>query len=453
MTTGIKENKATYRSVLRSLLLLSVPTVIEEIMSILLQYVDTAMVGRLGEQATAAVSTTTTINWLIGCVPHAIGVAVMALTARANGSGDERTSQKLTAQALRLTILYGLVLTVISEVLSPYIPIWMHAAPEIRAEASAYFAIISISLLFRTSAIVFATSLRAVKDTKTPMVINLLTNMLNAGLNWLLIYKVGLGVKGAAVATLISYTLSGIAMYIVVRRKKVLSWKKEDTKADIKIQKEMYKIAIPAFGGSAASCLGYVVFASMVSSLGTTVFAAHSIAVEAETLFYIPGYGFRTATSSLIGNALGEKDERKIDIIQKISIAITVSAMLISGVFLYIIARPLMSIFTESEPVIELGVMALRLVAFTEPFYGLMVVMEGIFYGEGKTHEVFVVETLSMWGIRILSTFICVSLLNLGLREVWYCMIADNIFKAMVLYGVFQVHAHKEKRNKKQIRL
>ncbi len=433
---GLK-NKETYKSVLSALLLLSVPTVIEEIMSILLQYVDTAMVGRLGEQATAAVSTTTTINWLIGCVPHALGVAVMALTARANGSGDTKTTKKLTAQALRLAVIYGLILTVICEVLSPYIPIWMHAAPEIRSEATIYFAIISLSLLFRTSAIVFATSIRAVKDTKTPMVINLLTNVLNAGLNYVLIYKAGLGVKGAAIATLISYTLSGIAMYIAVRGKDSLRWEKEDTKADPLLQKKIYEIAIPAFGSSSASCLGYVVFASMVSSLGTTVFAAHSIAVEAETLFYIPGYGFRTATSSLIGNALGEKDENKVDITQKLSIIITVSAMLISGVFLFFIAKPLMGIFTNSEAVIELGAMALRLVAFTEPFFGLMVVMEGIFYGEGKTREVFIVETLSMWGIRILSTFICVTVLKLGLREVWYCMIADNIFKAVMLYNVF----------------
>ena len=171
----------------------------------------------------------------------------MALTAKANGSGDEKTTKKLTAQALRLSILYGLVLTVICEVLSPFIPIWMHAKPEVRTEATMYFSIISLSLLFRTSAIVFATSIRAVKDTKTPMLINLFTNVLNAGLNWVFIYKVGLGVKGAAIATLISYTLSGIAMYIAVRGKESLRWEREDTHASSELQKEIYKIGVPAF--------------------------------------------------------------------------------------------------------------------------------------------------------------------------------------------------------------
>ncbi len=406
-------------------------------MSILLQYVDTAMVGRLGENATAAVSTTTTINWLIGCVPHAIGVAVMALTARANGSGDFKTCKKMTAMAVKMTLVYGSILTLLCVLLSPFIPIWMHAAPDIREAASSYFTIISLSMIFRTGSIVFATSIRAVKDTKTPMFINLGANVLNVILNWYLIYNRGLGVNGAAIATFISYTLAGILMFIFMYKKDVLKWTKEDMKTDKILRKKVYEIAIPSFGGGAASCLGYVVFAGMVSGMGTTVFAAHSIAVEAETLFYIPGYGFRTATTALIGNAIGENDKEKVDVTQKISIIITVSAMLLSGVLLFLIARPLMSIFTTSSKVIDLGAMALMLVAFTEPFYGLMVVMEGIFNGAGKTKEVFFVETSSMWGIRILSTFICVVILKLGLREVWYCMIADNIFKALMLFILF----------------
>lgn len=431
----IKLNRSEQR-VLTSLLVLSVPTVIEEIMSILLQYVDTAMVGRLGEQATAAVSTTTTINWLIGCVPHAIGVAVMALTARANGSEDYDLSRRITAYAFKLTLIFGSILTALCLVLSPYIPVWMHAAPDIRPEASSYFFIISLAMLFRTAGIVFATSMRAVKDTKTPMLINLLTNVLNVLLNYTLIYKLHLGVNGAAIATFISYSLSGMVMVTVARNKPSLKWKKEDYRIDGKLKKEIFDIGLPAFGSGAASCLGYVVFAGMVSGMGTTVFAAHSIAVEAETLFYIPGYGFRTATSSLIGNALGEKDMKKVSLIQKLSIVITVSAMFLSGILLFVIARPLMSVFTNSEKVIELGAMALRLVAFTEPFYGLMVVMEGIFYGEGKTKTVFKVETFSMWCIRILSTFLCVNYFGLGLRAVWYCMIADNIFKSVMLFMV-----------------
>ena len=185
-------------------------------------------------------------------------------------------------------------------------------------------------------------------------------------------------------------------------------------------------------GTGAASCLGYVVFASLVTSMGNTVFAAHSIAVTAETIFYISGYGLRTATSTMAGMSLGERDSRKFETVCRLSAAMTVLMMILSGAVLYFAAYPLMSFFIESGEAVSLGAEMLKLVALSEPFYGLMIVTEGIFYGLGKTKYAFAVETFSMWGIRILLSFICVNRLGCGLREVWYCMIADNIFKAIM---------------------
>ncbi len=115
-----------------------------------------------------------------------------------------------------------------------------------------------------------------------------------------------------------------------------------------------------------------------------------------------------------------------------LSVGLTVSMMVFSGLFLYVIAKPLMGIFSSSGRVVSLGAGMLRLVAFSEPFFGLMIVMEGIFYGLGKTRYAFLVESASMWGIRIFFTFLCVKMWGLDLRAVWYCMIADNVVKALL---------------------
>lgn len=207
------------------LLVLSIPTIIEEILSTLLQYVDTAMVGRLGEEATAAVSTTTTITWLVNSVPGAIGTAMLILISRASGAGDQKQVEKLSQQALLLSVLSGLVLGGLSVVLSPYIPGWMGADPGIRAEASRYFFIVSIPMVFRTASSVLGDALRAVQDTKTPMLISVAANILNIILNYILIYPMGLGVAGAAISSAVSYMMSGILMYLVYRRKQELHWK------------------------------------------------------------------------------------------------------------------------------------------------------------------------------------------------------------------------------------
>lgn len=429
-----KENNITnWKGVLATLVCLSIPTVLEEVLSTLIQYVDTAMVGRLGEKATASVSTTTTVNWLTYALTGAISVAMLAMAAKAMGAKDEKRLKKLSGQAIFLGFSSGIVIEIIALVLAPFIPIWMGAEQDIWKPAATYFAILSTTLFIRNSSRVFAAMIRATKDTKTPMLISVAENVLNVILNALFIYGLGMGVIGAAIASAISYGAGGLAMYVAFRRNKYLQCSFKDVKPDVEIIKECIHIGLPALGTNIASCLGYVVFAGMVSGMGTTVFAAHSIAVAAEEIVYIPGYGLRVATSTLIGNALGEKNERKLNLTRRLSIIITMIIMVINGVLLYIFALPLMSIFTSSERVAVLGSEMLKLVAFSEPFFGLMIVLEGVAYGMGRTKGVFIIETFSMWCVRLISTFVCVKILGLDLYAVWLCMIADNICKAVLL--------------------
>lgn len=426
--------KNTYSSgLLKTLVVLSIPTIVEEVLATLLQYVDTAMVGQLGEQATASVSITTTITWLFNSIPGAIGTAVLILIAKAAGAGDREQVKKLAQQALFLSVVSGVLLGAASVGISPFVPGWMGAEPAIQEEASRYYFIVSLPMVFRAASTILGAALRAIQDTRTPMLISVAANGLNIILNSLLIYGAGLGVAGAAIASAISYTLSGILMFVFFWKKGIFSFRWREFSVGKGLLRECFTVGAPVLGTSLVSCFGYVVFASLVSGMGTTVFAAHSIAVTAETIFYVPGYGLRTATSALIGNARGERDLRKLKTVAKLSVGLTLVLMCISGLALFLGANPLMRIFSPVEEVVRLGGEMLQLVALSEPFFGLMVVLEGVFYGLGRTRYAFVVETIGMWGVRILLTFFCVQVWGLGLREVWYCMIADNVCKAILL--------------------
>ena len=180
---NISVNKKDYKAALISLISLSIPTVLEEIFSTMLQYVDTAMVGHLGEKATAAVSTTTTIGWLIHSIPSAVAVGMLAVSSKANGAGKEDKLKKLAGQSILYAFLVGIVLEIVTLVLSPYIPVWMGVEKDIVGPASLYFSITCITLVFRTSARVFAAMIRSIKDTKSPMYVSLAENMLNVILN------------------------------------------------------------------------------------------------------------------------------------------------------------------------------------------------------------------------------------------------------------------------------
>lgn len=421
-----------YAQILRTLLFLSIPTIVEEVLATLLQYVDTAMVGQLGEQATASVSITTNVTWLVNSVSGAVGTAILVLISKASGAGDDRQVKKLSQQALFLALASGALLEILSLILCPYIPVWMGAEPAIRDQASRYFFIISVPLVFRYVSTVLGAALRAVQDTKTPMLISLAANGLNIVLNYFLIYPADLGVDGAAIASAVSYALSGILMFVSCRKNSQLCWKAREFSVDRKLLAECADVGMPVLGTSMVSCFGYVVFAGLVSGMGTTVFAAHSIAVTAETIFYVPGYGLRSAASTLIGNARGEGNMKKLKTVGILSVLLTVAVMCASGLVLFFGAHLLMCLFTPSRPVVDLGAEMLRLVALSEPFFGLMVVLEGIFYGLGRTRYSFIVETVGMWCVRILFTFLCVRYWGLGLRAVWYCMIADNVCKAVL---------------------
>lgn len=426
-------NKKEDFIIMKGLVWLSIPTILEQLLSTLLQYVDTAMVGRLGEKATAAVSVTTTISWLVGSMASAVSVAVVAMIAKAIGAKQLEKAKIISKQAVIITLIVGIVLGAVSVALSPFIPIWMGAEKSVRANATIYFVIISTPLVFRCASSVLGAAIRATQNTKTPMIITTCSNVINVLFNIVFIYWLGLGVMGAAISTAISYITGGIAMFIMFRKNKYFDWPIKELRLDRGVLNEVTKLGMPVLLTNITSCLGYVFFAGMVSGLGTTIFAAHSIAVTAETCFYIPGYGIRTATSSMIGLAYGEKDRNKFEVICKISIIFTVILMCLNGLILYKVAYPLMSVFTSSQNVARIGADMLKLVAFSEPFFGLMVVSEGIMYGLGKTGYAFWVETGCMWGIRIMFTFLCVKMWNMGLTEVWYCMIADNVCKAILL--------------------
>ena len=201
------------------------------------------------------------------------------------------------------------------------------------------------------------------------MFISVGENVLNILLNTVFIYGLNLGVAGAAIASCISFGIGGIAMFLLMLSKTKLRPTREDRRFDREILSETFTIGLPALGTTFVSCFGYIAFARMVSGMGTTIFAAHSIAITAEQIVYIPGYGLRVATSTLVGNALGEKDIRKLKATERVSILITLLIMVVNGIGLYLFAYPFMRLFTNSVNAARIGSEMLRLVSFSEPFF------------------------------------------------------------------------------------
>ena len=174
----------------------------------------------------------------------------------------------------------------------------------------------------------------------------------------------------------------------------------------------------------------------MINSLCELSTAAHTIANTVESAFYIPGYGMMTAAATLTGNAVGAGDRERLYAQARIILLIEVSLMVVSGSLLFAFAPAMVRIFSRDAAVISLGSTVLRMVACSEPFYGVSIVVEGMLMGAGKTMVPFLFNISGMWGVRIVGTFVCTQLLGLGLVSAWGCMIGHNML-LFLLYAVY----------------
>ena len=418
------------------------PTMVEELLQTVVQYIDTAMVGQLGTYATAAVGGTGTIAWLVNGTVSALSIGFLAYISQARGASDEQRAKKASAQAVFCALIVGVVFTVLLLSLSSFVPVWMQIDPAIQKLSAQYFFIIYSPMLFRTASIVFGTVLRAAGDSKTPMVTGMVVNVVNIVLNFLLIYPsrwlqigawsiympgAGLGVIGAGIASATAYAVGGIIITIFLLKHPVISPLGQRMKPDMTVLRPCLKVALPNALQRFGTSSGYVVFASMINSLGEVATAAHTIANTVESAFYIPGFGMQAASATLAGNAWGARDKARIGDLIRLIIPLEVAMMMVSGGLLFTFAPQMMSLFNKNDAVIDLGTAVLRMVALSEPFYGVTIILEGMMQGMGNTTKPLVLNISGMWGIRILGTFICIQFFALGLVSAWACMIAHNL--------------------------
>lgn len=453
-----KEERQARRALIPVIFALAWPTMLEQLMGTAVQYIDTAMVGSLGTQATAAVGSTSTVSWCIGSSVSALGVGFLAYISQALGAGKHTEARKAAAQATLIVLIVGTFFTILTMGLAPYVPVWMQVDLSIRDTATQYFAILYSAMLFRSSMIIFGTVLRAAGDTKTPMKAGVLVNIVNVFLNFFLIFETrtihlfgldipmigaGMGVIGAAVASAVSFVVGGLVMFIALWRHPNVSPRGYSIKPDKVILIPALKIAVPNMLQRFCTSFGYVVFASMINSLGDLSTAAHTVANTVESAFYVPGYGMQAAAATLTGNAIGAEDKEKLKRLASLLMIIEVSLMILSGGLLFAFAPSMVSLFSKDAQVILLGSTVLRMVALSEPFYGASIITEGMMQGAGKVTMPFIFNGISMWGVRILGTFVCLHFFSGTLVSAWGCMIGNN----MLLLVLFRIYYHSGKWN------
>ena len=414
-------------------LMLSIPSILEQIVVTAMEYIDAAMVGHIGAEATAAIGIVSSSTWLLHGILVGLYNAFSIQIAQYLGADRQQDARGVLRQAMLFNLAAGLAAAAFGIGISGHLPGWLGADVSLQANASAYFAIWSAALPFTMAMGMYASILRAAGNALTASLISVLVCVLDAIFNFFLInptrtlwgitvWGAGLGVPGAALGTALATVVGGLlALCILLFREGPLcihkpgSWK--ITRACIR---NLGKVGVPLAAERAALSSAQVLQVRIVSQLGTVAIAANSLGVSAEGLCYMAGYGIQGAAIALIGQAVGAHRKDMAKRFAWLCTLMGMGIMTLTGAGLFAFAPALMSIFTADAAVIALGARVLRIEAFAEPMFGASIVASGAMQGAGDSTACFVLNLVSMWGIRLTLAFLLAP--RLGLMGVWGAM-------------------------------
>lgn len=424
-------------------LALSIPSILEQLVVTAMGYIDAAMVGHIGAEATASIGIVSSSTWLLHGVLVGLYTALSIQIAQYLGADRQDDARSVLRQAMLFNVILGVGAALFGLGISPFLPGWLGADPSLRANATAYFAIWSTALPFTMAMGMYTSILRAAGYALTASLISVLVCVLDAIFNFFLInptrtlwgitvWGAGLGVPGAALGTALATVVGGLlALAILLLRAGPLCIRKP---APWRITRSCLRnllwVGVPLAGERAAISLAQVVLVRIVAGLGTVAIAANSLAVNAEGLCYMAGYGIQSAAVTLIGQAVGANRKDMAKRFAWLCTGLGMGVMALSGVGLWILAPTLMSLFTTDAAVIALGAQVLRIEAWAEPMFGASIVASGAMQGAGDSTSCFVLNIFSMWCIRLTLAFLLAP--RLGLMGVWGAMCCELSIRGLL---------------------
>ena len=393
------------REQLRLSWLLGLPAILAQLSSILMQYIDAAMVGHLGAGQAASIGLVSTSTWILGgfCMATSSGFSVQV--AQLIGSKDFQRARQVMRKGFTSVLAFALCLAGAGAAISGRVPVWLGGGPDIVKDASRYFLIFCLFLPFMQLSWTGASILQASGNMKVPSMMYIGTCVLDVVFNYLFIYILHMGVPGAALGTAVAEALTAVAVlwYLFTRSPELklsldrhASWW-----PDRRTLGNAFGISGPMWIQNLIMRGAHVMSTIIGAPLGTIAIAANSFAIIAESFCYMPGYGLEEAVTALVGQSIGAK---RRDLAKRFAwINIGMAAAMMSGlaVLMYIFAPQMMGLLTSDAGVIALGAKCLRIEAFAELFYAVSIVGYGACVGAGDTMVPMVMNFASMWVVRI----------------------------------------------------
>lgn len=436
------------RQQLRLTAVLSWPAIVAQLSTIVMQYIDAAMVGSLGAESSASIGLMATSTWLMWGLCSAVASGFSVQVANRIGASDRRGAEGVLRQSFLPVIVFSILLAIFGAAISGNLPLWLGGSDDIAPGASSYFLIFSLSLPFLQISFLSGAMLRCSGNTLFPGIVNVGMCVLDVIFNFFLIFPdhnldiagmslrlpgAGLGVTGAAIGTALAETVAAAVMlWYLWRRNKELNLRHSHGSfmPGRHCLRRAFRISTPLGIEHTLMCGAQVFITAIVAPLGNVAIAANAFAVTAESLCYMPGYGICEAATTLVGQSLGARRERLARSFAKITVISGIVVMTAMGVVMYVGAPVMMGIISPVEAICSLGTEVLRIEAFAEPMFAASIVAYGVFIGAGDTLVPAGMNLGSIWGVRLTLAAILAPIT--GLKGVWIAMAIELCFRGAI---------------------
>lgn len=415
-----KQTWKTLAPQLRLVWQLSLPAILTQITTIAMQYIDSAMVGALGADASAAIGLVASSTWLFGGVTTAVSTGFSVQVAHRIGAGEDTEARTVVRHGLAAALTLAALLALLGLGICRQLPCWLGGGAEICADASAYFLTFSLMLPFSQLNSLTAGFLQCAGDMVTPSVLNAVMCGLDVVCNALLIPH--FGVLGAGMGTALACALVSLAMgwCCCVRNAQLRLRRGEAHAFRPDILKKAFRIGAPVAVQEIAMNGAMVASTMILAPLGAAAIAANSFAVTAESLCYMPGYGVGSAATTLVGRSVGAGDAVQARRYGNICTALGGALMGCTGLLMMIFCPFVFRLLTPVAEVRTLAAQALRIGLLAEPLFGVSIAAAGALRGAGDTLVPSLLNLGSIWIVRLGLSLLLVG--KLGLRGMWIAM-------------------------------
>lgn len=425
----------------RTIVRLALPSVAESLLTTLIYFVDTILLGWMNDPiALAAVGLSGTLMWAVDGLFQALSISASAMVARFWGEEDFERARQVAGQSLLLTVLVSVVLMVLFIPAARPFLVLMNAEPSVIAQGATYMQIILLASPISFLLVIANSIMRAAGDTQRPLYTSALMNGVKVLLAYPLIFGWGpfrgLGLIGAALSTSLSRALGGAwaLMLLFAPRAAIRLRRTHLSRWDGALVRRIFRISLPNIGETVISRLGFMLFTRILSELGTVAVAAHQIALRVESLGFMPGMGMSVAAAALVGQALGARKPEVAEQGISRTLLLTNLIMLVLGGGFVLLAPEIVQVFgIRNAEMVALSVEVVRISALELFGLGSLMVLSGCLRGAGDTRTPMVVTLIGTFFFRVPITYLFALTLRGGLRGLWLGTAVDWSMRALVM--------------------